>query len=239
MCLHVIWVLSQDDHTLQSAAGCRPQQAGQGGERETQAGGLGLSQTQACGRAGGYSVDKGHRHARSGGLSPTAAAVLPPISGAVQHCTAAPASPALPALPLTAAPAHHTASCTASCTAPCTAAVLHPPGMYFSVPSSARSPTDSSTGVVCVWKPVTVLGRPACATVSTAVPTRTGAATMAPSSSTAAGEGGQVRLSESEKGLVLEQGHAGPKATGWQKTEDVRYIGSEQQGRAACAFLRA
>lgn len=36
------------------------------------------------------------------------------------------------------------------------------PGMYFSVPSSARSPTDSSTGVMCVWKPVMVLGRPAC-----------------------------------------------------------------------------
>ena len=25
--------------------------------------------------------------------------------------------------------------------------------MYFSVPSSARSPAFSSTGVVCVWKP--------------------------------------------------------------------------------------
>lgn len=25
--------------------------------------------------------------------------------------------------------------------------------MYFSVPSSARSPALSSTGVVCVWKP--------------------------------------------------------------------------------------
>ena len=37
----------------------------------------------------------------------------------------------------------------------------NPPGRYFSVPSSARSPTDSSTGVVCVWKPVIVLGRPA------------------------------------------------------------------------------
>lgn len=31
------------------------------------------------------------------------------------------------------------------------------------MPSSARSPTDSSTGVVWVWKPVMVLGRPACA----------------------------------------------------------------------------
>jgi hypothetical protein len=26
-------------------------------------------------------------------------------------------------------------------------------GRYFSVPSSARSPADISTGVVCVWKP--------------------------------------------------------------------------------------
>lgn len=36
-------------------------------------------------------------------------------------------------------------------------------GMYFVVASSARSPTLSSTGVVCVWNPVIVLGRPACA----------------------------------------------------------------------------
>ena len=35
-------------------------------------------------------------------------------------------------------------------------------GRYFCVPSSARSPTLSKTGVVCVWKPVIVLGRPAC-----------------------------------------------------------------------------
>ena len=70
--------------------------------------------------------------------------------------------------------------------------------MYFSVPSSARSPTDSSTGVVCVWNPVTVLGRPACATVSTAVPTRTGAATIAPSSSTAAVVVGGGRVGRSE-----------------------------------------
>ena len=59
------------------------------------------------------------------------------------------------------------------------------PAMYFSVPSSARSPTASSTGVVCVWKPVMVFGRPACATVSTAVPTRTGTASILPLSSTA------------------------------------------------------
>ncbi len=35
-------------------------------------------------------------------------------------------------------------------------------GRYLLVASSARSPTLSSTGVVCVWNPVIVLGRPAC-----------------------------------------------------------------------------
>ena len=35
-------------------------------------------------------------------------------------------------------------------------------GRYFWLASSARSPTLSSTGVVCVWKPVIALGRPAC-----------------------------------------------------------------------------
>jgi hypothetical protein len=34
--------------------------------------------------------------------------------------------------------------------------------MYLLVASSALSPTLSSTGVVCVWKPVMVLGLPAC-----------------------------------------------------------------------------
>jgi hypothetical protein len=34
--------------------------------------------------------------------------------------------------------------------------------IYLSVASSARSPVASSTGVVCVWNPVMVLGRPAC-----------------------------------------------------------------------------
>ncbi len=35
-------------------------------------------------------------------------------------------------------------------------------GRYLLVASSARSPTLSSTGVVCVWNPVIVFGRPAC-----------------------------------------------------------------------------
>ena len=34
-------------------------------------------------------------------------------------------------------------------------------GIYFSVPNSARSPTANKTGVVCVWNPVILLGRPA------------------------------------------------------------------------------
>ena len=43
--------------------------------------------------------------------------------------------------------------------------------MYFSVASSILSPTPRSTGVLCVWKPVIVLGLPAWPTVSTAWPT--------------------------------------------------------------------
>lgn len=39
---------------------------------------------------------------------------------------------------------------------------------YSSVASSARSPCASNTGVVCVWKPVIVLGLPAWPTTSTA-----------------------------------------------------------------------
>lgn len=39
---------------------------------------------------------------------------------------------------------------------------------YSSVASSALSPYASNTGVVCVWKPVIVLGFPACPTTSTA-----------------------------------------------------------------------
>jgi len=41
-------------------------------------------------------------------------------------------------------------------------------GMYFSLANSARSPTESRTGVVWVWKPVIVFGRPAWPTMSTA-----------------------------------------------------------------------
>ncbi len=41
-------------------------------------------------------------------------------------------------------------------------------GTNSSVPSSARSLKPSRTGVVCVWKPVIVLGLPAWPTVSTA-----------------------------------------------------------------------
>ena len=40
-------------------------------------------------------------------------------------------------------------------------------GKYSSVASSARSPCASKTGVVCVWKPVIVLGLPAWPTTST------------------------------------------------------------------------
>ena len=46
-------------------------------------------------------------------------------------------------------------------------------GMYSSVANSALSPCANKTGVVCVWKPVIVLGLPACPTTSTAWPTRT------------------------------------------------------------------
>lgn len=46
--------------------------------------------------------------------------------------------------------------------------------IYFSVASSALSPAERRTGVVCVWKPVMVLGLPAWPTTSTAWPTRTG-----------------------------------------------------------------
>jgi len=40
--------------------------------------------------------------------------------------------------------------------------------IHSSVASSARSPYASSTGVVCVWKPVMVFGLPAWPTTSTA-----------------------------------------------------------------------
>ena len=44
---------------------------------------------------------------------------------------------------------------------------------YSSVANSALSVYASKTGVLCVWNPVIVFGRPACPTTSTACPTRT------------------------------------------------------------------